>query len=66
METRCVSCKKYNLNQNLNVRRTKQNRLMLLSNCAVCGKKKPTFINIKNSADLAEMESLSSKNKNVK
>ena len=25
-------------------RKTKQNRLMLLSNCAVCGKKKSTFI----------------------
>ena len=56
METRCVSCKKYNLNQNLNVRKTKQNRLMLLSNCAVCGKKKSTFINIKNSAILINLK----------
>ena len=30
--------------KNSNVRRTKQNRSMLLSNCAVCGKKKSTFI----------------------
>ena len=27
-----------------NVWKTKQNRLMPLSNCAICGKKKPTFI----------------------
>ena len=30
-------------NENLNVRKTKQNRLMLLSNCAICSKKS-TFI----------------------
>ena len=34
METYSVSCKKY----------TKQNRLMLLSTCAICGKRKSTFI----------------------
>ena len=44
METYCVSCKKYTENENSNVRKTKQNRLMLLSNCAVYGKKKSTFI----------------------
>ena len=44
METYCVSCKKYTENENSNVRKTKQNRLMLLSNCAVCGKKKSTFL----------------------
>ena len=44
METYFVSCKKYTDNENSNVRKTKQNRLMLLSNCAVCGKKKSTFI----------------------
>ena len=42
METYYVSYKKGN--KNSNVRRTKQNRLMLASNCAVCGKKKLTFI----------------------
>ena len=40
METYCVSCK----NENSSVRRTKQNRLMLLSNCAVCGEKKSRFV----------------------
>ena len=44
METYCVRCKKYTANENSSVRKTKQNRLMLLSNCAVSGKKKSTFI----------------------
>ena len=40
METYCVSSKKYTANKNSNVQKTKQNRLMLLSNCAICSKKK--------------------------
>ena len=44
METSCVSCEKYTVNKNSNVRRTKQNRLMLLSNCTIYGKKRSTFI----------------------
>ena len=44
MEICCVSCKKYTENKNSYVRKTKQNRLMLLPNCAVCVKKKLTFI----------------------
>ena len=44
MKTYCVSCKKYTANENSRVQKTKQNRLMLLSNCAACGKKKSTFI----------------------
>ena len=44
MEMYCVSCKRYTANENSNVRKTKQNRLMLLSNSAICGKKKSTFI----------------------
>ena len=47
MKMYCVSCKKYTENENSNVRKTKQNRLILLSNFAVCGKKKSTFIKIK-------------------
>ena len=38
----CISCKK-TVNENSIVRKTKQNRLMLSSNCTVCGKKKSTF-----------------------
>ena len=44
METYYANCKKYTSNEYSNVRKTKQNRLMLLSNSAVCGKKKLTFI----------------------
>ena len=44
MKTYCVSCKKDTKNKNSSVRKTKQNRLMLLSNCAICGKKKSAFI----------------------
>ena len=44
MKTYCFSYKKYTANKNSNVRKTKQNRLMLLSNSAVCDKKKSTFI----------------------
>ena len=41
METYCISCKKYT--ENPNVRKTKQKRLMVLSNCGICVKK-PAFI----------------------
>ena len=44
METYCVSCEKYTAHKNSSVRKTKQSRLMLLLNFAVCGKKKTTFI----------------------
>ena len=43
-EAYCESCKKYTANENSSVKKTKQDRLMLLSNCAVCGKKNSTFI----------------------
>ena len=44
METYCVNCSKNNTNENSRARGAKQNRLMVLSNCVVCGKKKSTFI----------------------
>ena len=44
METYCVSCKKNSVNKHSSVRRTKQNKLMLASNCAVCGKKNSRLI----------------------
>ena len=43
MET-YLNCKKNTANKNLSVRRTKQIRLILLSNCAVFGKKKSRLI----------------------
>ena len=39
MEMHCISCKKYTANKNSKVRKTKPCRLMLLSNCTICGKK---------------------------
>ena len=44
METYWVSCKKYTTNRNSEVRETKQNRLKLLSICAVCGRTKSIVI----------------------
>ena len=44
MKTYCVSFRKNAANENSRVQKTEQNRLMLLSNCAVCAKKKWTFI----------------------
>ena len=47
METYCFSYKKYTASEISSIRKIKQNRLMLLSNCALCGKKKSTFIKSK-------------------
>ena len=44
METYCVICKRNTANENSSVRKTKQNRLILLSNWGVCGKKKSTVL----------------------
>ena len=44
MGTHCVSDQKNTANENPGVRRTKQNRVILLWNCAGCGKKKSRFI----------------------
>ena len=43
-KTYCFSCKKYTANENSNFRKLNKSRLILLSNCAVCSKKKSTFI----------------------
>ena len=39
VQIQCVIFKKYTENKNTNVRKNKQNRLMPLLNCAICGKK---------------------------
>ena len=44
IETYRVSYKKNIGNKNLNIKKTKQSRLMLLSNCAVCGKENLVLI----------------------
>ena len=46
IETYRVSYKKNIGNENLNIKKTKQSRLMLLSNCAVC--RKENLVLIKN------------------
>ena len=43
-ETYCLVCKKYTKNNNPNIVRNRQNRLMIQSNCANCGSKKSRFI----------------------
>ena len=44
METHRVSCNKNTANENSSARKTNPNRLMLLTTCAACGKKKSTFV----------------------
>ena len=44
MEVYCVSFKEDSWNQNQSVRKTNQNKLMLSSNCSICGKNESTFI----------------------
>ena len=51
METYCVSCKN-TANKNSSVKRTKQNRLMLMSNYAFCDKKKTRFIKNEEASEL--------------
>ena len=62
METCCISCKKNTVNENPSVTKTKQNRLMFLSNCTIYGKKKLTIIlKIKNTTILIIFEMISLK-----
>ena len=46
METYCVSYKKNPGNENSSVRKTKQNRLMLLIICSVCGHRNESLLKI--------------------
>ena len=43
-ETYCLVCKKYMENTNPKIVRNRQNRLMIQSNCEICGSKKSGFI----------------------
>ena len=52
MEAYCVACKKYTAKKSFSVSITKQNRLMLVANCDVCGKKKSSFIKNKKTSRL--------------
>ena len=53
METYCVSGKKNITNKNSSVRRTKHNRLMLVSDYDICGKNKSRFIKNQGANELA-------------
>ena len=44
MKMYCVSCKKNTANENSSVRKTKQNRSMLVSSFSICSNKKSRFI----------------------
>ena len=43
-ETYCLVCKKCTENTNPKIVRNRQNRLMIQSNCAICGSKNSRFI----------------------
>ena len=43
-ETYCLVCKKYTENTNPKIVRNRQNKLMIQSNCAICGSKKSRFM----------------------
>ena len=43
-ETYCLSCRKNAENTNLNIVKSKNNRSIIRSNCAICGSKKSIFI----------------------
>ena len=43
-ETYCLSCRKNAENTNLNIVKSKNNRSIIQSNCAICGSKKSIFI----------------------
>ena len=45
MESYCLQCKKYTKNINPQVSSTSIGKLMILSKCAICGRKKSKFIN---------------------
>ena len=42
-ETYCLVCKKHTKNTNPKIVRNGQNRLIIKSNCAICGSKKSRF-----------------------
>ena len=43
-ETYCLVCRKHTKSINPKIVRNRQNRLMIHSNCAICGSKKSRFI----------------------
>ena len=45
MESYCLKCRKYTKNINPQVSSTSNDKLMILSKCAICNSKKSKFIN---------------------
>ena len=45
MESYCLKCKKYTKNINPQILSTSNDKLMILSKCAICDSKKSKFIN---------------------
>ena len=43
-KTYCLSCRKYTKNTNPRIVKSKNNRSMMQSNCAICNNKKSRFI----------------------
>ena len=52
MESYCLKCKKYTKNINPRVSSTSNGKLIILSNCAICGSKKYKFIDKKEASGL--------------
>ena len=44
MNTYCLSCKKDTVNIDPKVKKTKNNRKMMLPRCSICNNKKSTFV----------------------
>ena len=45
MESYCLKCRKYTKNKDPQVSSTSNDKLMILSKCAICNSKKSKFIN---------------------
>ena len=52
MKSYCLKCKKDTENINPKVSKTSNNRIMVLSKCAICGSKKLRFIKIQEAKEL--------------
>ena len=44
MQTYCLVCKKNTENKDVKIMKSKNNRIMMVSKCAVCGNKKSRFV----------------------
>ena len=51
-ETYCLVCRDYTKKNNPKIVRNRQNRLMIQSNCAICGSKKSRFIKVQQAMEI--------------